>query len=54
MLVPSLYLMVYDVQRGLHWLWTGSWTLPEEELGETEEDSQAVLGAGGVTDISRR
>lgn len=35
LLVPALYLMVYDIQRSCRWLWTRSWMLPEEEISGT-------------------
>jgi hypothetical protein len=49
-LVPALYLLVHDLRRLLHWLWHGSWLLPDELSIEDHEavQSSSMLGAGEV------
>jgi multidrug efflux pump subunit AcrB len=39
-LVPALYLLVHDLRRILHWLWHGSWFLPDEPNIEDAEAMQ--------------
>jgi multidrug efflux pump subunit AcrB len=39
-LVPALYLLVHDLRRILHWLWHGSWFLPDEPSIEDAEAMQ--------------
>jgi multidrug efflux pump subunit AcrB len=49
-LVPALYLLAYDLRRILHWLWHGSWTLPDEPSIADQEavPSSPTMGAGDV------
>ena len=52
LLVPALYMMLYDAQRICRWLWRGEWELPEEPIAETREatdDAQAfdLIHPGG-------
>jgi hypothetical protein len=49
-LVLALYLWVHDLRRLLHWLWHGSWTLPDEpSIGDKEAvQSSSMMGAGDL------
>jgi arginine exporter protein ArgO len=53
-LVSALYLLVYDLRRPLHWLWYGSWSLPDEPSIEDQEavQSSSMLGAGDVANAN--
>jgi hypothetical protein len=36
-LVPALYMLLYDIRQLCHWLWHGTWQLPEERVTEERE-----------------
>ena len=46
LLVPALYLLLHDLHRGFHWLWTGSSTLPPMVQVETDAESVEAASAG--------
>ncbi len=37
LLVPALFMLLYDVRRACNWLWNGKWEVPEEREPEERE-----------------
>ena len=55
LLVPALYMLLYDVRRGCHWLWHGTWEVSEDQPSGVQ-DSVEVVEVSTMTngDIQRR
>ena len=50
-LVPALYMLLDDFRRFCHWLWHGTWQLPEEHVmteREVEIETRATSGPMGA------
>jgi multidrug efflux pump subunit AcrB len=49
-LVPALYMLLYDLRRVCHWLWHGTWQLPEAHVTEARGVATATQTTSGPMD----
>jgi multidrug efflux pump subunit AcrB len=42
LLVPALYMLLYDARRACNWMWNGTWRLPDEDDLEAQETSMKI------------
>ena len=49
-LVPALYMLLYDVRQICRWLWHGTWQLPEERVTEEREVEMATRATADPLD----